>query len=176
MQPRLIQQGHNNQGKVMTATVRPKESKAVLEPTKGTFAVANGVLFDYYTIKFGEQKGNYVTLEKLPPVLKEGYATYQRKLYKVELRDFLRSRVNVGQSAYTPNATPDTGGSTTATPGPASPALVNPNADSIQSAVDGTFGVQVNQAADLAWKDQISALLHAYDPEEEWIVETTPQP
>lgn len=156
----------------MVTVVRPKESKGALEPVTNTFAVQNGMLWDYYPIKLGDRKGDYVAIVKLPPVLKEGYATYQKKLFKVTFKDFLRSRVNVGQPAYTAEpGTDDESGSTE------QPKLVTvkPAVNSEQCRTDDTFGVQINEAADVAWQEQVRALLYLDDPEAEWEFETAPQ-
>lgn len=144
-----------------------------MEPVNGSFAVQNGLMWDYYPMKLGDRKGDFVAITKLPPVLKEGYATYQKKLFKVTFKDFLRSRINVGQPAFTaePAATDEPSGTTdqpTAT-------VDKPRVDSVQSGSDKSFGLQEHQAADVAWEEQVRALLHLDDPEAEWEFETAPQ-
>lgn len=156
----------------MASELRPKESKEVLEPTKGTLAVENGLLYDYYSISFGEQQGPFVSIKKLPPVFKEGFVTYQKKLYKVGFRDFLRSRVNVGQPAHVPAArNADNGNSAASAP----PDVAATSGPGNQPRVDSVVELQVQQAADLAFEDQVRALLYAADPEEEWDYQTAPQ-
>lgn len=160
----------------MATQISPKESKSVLEPTRNTFAVENGILYDYFSIKLGERRGDYVDITKLPPVIRPGFVTFQKKLYKLELRDFFRSRLNVGQPAFSSTISSDTGAD-------AADATANPTVTNVdtttesdgQSRVDSTFGVQVNQAADVAWEDQIRALLFADDPEAQWEFETATQ-
>lgn len=155
----------------MRAEVRPKESKGTLEPIPNSFIVQNGMLYDYYPIRFGEVKGSFVELQKLPGLVTGGYVTYQKQLYTLSIQDFLRSRLNVGIAAYTvPTTTNSAGASITAAAAPTSSDPGNITSFG-QSFADATFGVQINKAADMAWKDQIDALLHSIDPEEEWIDE-----
>lgn len=156
----------------MAVTVRPKESKGALEPVKDTYAVENGVLYDYYPIKLGDRKGDYVTIMKLPPVLKPGYVTYQKELYKVELRDFLRGRVNVGTNFKYVPAEP---GATTE-PEPANGAVDNASVSAEQQGASPDPGIQIDQAVDMAWEEQIRTLLTLDDPEAQWEFETASQP
>jgi len=143
--------------------VHPKESKGVLEPMLNTFAVANGILYDYYAIKFGERKGPYVELLKLPPLISEGFVTFERKLYKVQLSDYIRRRVNVTNPYRAPAAVP------------------SPNVDVVETihdtnkpAVVQIANASLDQAVDLAWQEQIDALHYLDDPEEEWLHPFTP--
>jgi hypothetical protein len=162
----------------MALEARPKESKSTLEPMPHTFAVENGLVYDYYPIKLGLRLGDYIAIQKLPPVMKEGFVTYQKRLYKVTFRDFFRSRVNVGQPAYTPARNDDgasTSRSTIVDPSPSSDVAATPASVGDQQGSESTFGLQINQAADLAWEDQIRTLLFVDDPQEEWIIETAPQ-
>jgi hypothetical protein len=156
----------------MLATIRPKESKANLEPIPNTFAVLNGLVYDYYPTKFGTRRGDWIDLLKIPPVMSEGYVTFEKQLYRVDLRDYFRRRVNVGRAAFTPATTTNSGGaSITAAGAPAAAAgtgVVVTGFNTEQSATDSTFGVQINEIADMAWKDQIRSLLYIDDPEAEW--------
>lgn len=152
----------------MLASKGPKESLTTLEPVVGTYAIQNGVLYDYYPIKFGEVKGDFVSLQRCPPILAEGYVTYQKKLYKVTLKDLLRSRVNVGVGPYSvPTTNNVAGAAITAAAAPSSP-TPGLQVTAGQPELDPITGVQVTQAADVAWKEQVDSLLYSVDPEAEW--------
>ncbi len=148
----------------MTAEVRPTVTKGVLEPTTSTLAVRNGDVYDYYRIKAGDPRGDFVDLLKLPPVLMEGYVTYKGKLYPFSLRDFFRRRVNVGQSAYRPATSADATDDTSSSGDPiavVTETITNPD----QSGASNAFGLQEHEAANLAWQEQIDALQYLDDTE-----------
>ena len=148
----------------MTTEVRPTVTKAALEPVTNTLAVRNGEVYDYYRIKPGEPRGDFVDLLKLPSVPTEGYITYKGKLYPFSLRDFFRRRVNVGQSAYRNPASADTTDSTASSvEAPAVAATATAHSDEPGSS--NAFGLQEHQAADLAWQEQIDALQYLDDSE-----------
>jgi hypothetical protein len=152
----------------MLAVARPKESKASLDPIPNTYAIPNGVLYDYYSIKFGERKGDFVEITKLPPTIQEGFVTFQKQLYRVSIRDYLRRRVNVGQPAYvTPTTGNAAGAALTNAAGPA-PNVVNGFCASGQQGPGSATELQFVKDADVAWEEQVGALLYADDPEAEW--------
>lgn len=138
--------------------VRPKESKGTLEPMANTIAVANGMLFDYYAIKLGEKKGPFVELIKVPPLIVEGFVTVGKQLYVVGFKDYIRRRVNVSSPYRAAVAT----NQSTAND------VVETVSNRDQSTVSQCADPAIDQAANLAWKEQIDSLLHADDPEEEW--------
>lgn len=152
----------------MATTARPKESKGVLEPTSNTFAIQAGMLYDYYTIRFGRKIGPYVEIQKLPPVISEGYVTYQKKLFRVTLKDYFRSRVNVEQPAYTIPTSNTNDGNGSSVPEHSASSVVAASVDLKQPRTESDAGFQVDKAVDLAWEDQIRALLYVEDPEAEW--------
>ncbi len=136
--------------------VRPKESKGSLEPMANTIAVANGILFDYYPVKLGVQKGLFVEILKAPAVIVEGYITYKRKLYAVSFKDYIRRKVNVARH-FQPIA---------ASPIPAT--IREQLRDPVQSTVNSDTEREIHAAADLAWSEQVKSLLALDDPEAEW--------
>lgn len=148
-----------------TTEVTPVESKGTLEPKANTIAVVNGMLFDYYTIKLGDRLGPYVELAKVPPLIVEGFVTVGKQLYQVTIKDFIRRRVNV--------TNPYRAAATAATQQPAAVDVAEDVQPSNQSAIGQLTESVLDQAADLAWKDQINALCYLDDPEEEWVIETS---
>ena len=146
-----------------TTEVRPLESRGTLDPKANTIAVVNGMLFDYYSIKLGERHGPYIELVKVPPLIVEGFVTVGKQLYQVTIKDFIRRRVNV-TSPYR---------ATAATEQPAALDVAEDIQPSNQSAISKLAESVLDQAADLAWQDQIDSLCYLDDPEEEWILETS---
>lgn len=153
----------------MTAEVRPQVTKGVLEPTTNTLAVLNSQIYDYYKIKLGDLKGDFVEVIKLPSVISEGYVTYKGKLYPFSLRDFFRRRVNVGQPHH--NTTAGVGADIAEPVGPPTTVVTATAADPNKSSASAAFGFQEHEAANLAWKEQINALRDIDDTQEEWILE-----
>lgn len=153
----------------MTAEVRPQVTKGVLEPTTNTLAVLNGQVYDYYKIKLGDSKGDFVEALKLPSMLMEGYITYKGKLYPFFLRDFFRRRVNVGQSPH--NTTAGVGADSAEPVDFPTTVVTATAADSNKSNASATFGLQEYEVANLAWEEQINALRDINDSQEEWILE-----
>lgn len=151
-------------------SIRPKESLAILKPVNNTYAVRNGMLYDYYSIKLGEAtpNGKFVPLVKSPPLMKEGFVTFNKKLFKVTLRDLFRRQINV-QREYQCGNTAGTSSSTRATTNQTQLDQTSNNSD--QQRLSADFELQVNEAADLYWKDQIATLLFTEDPEAEWGME-----
>lgn len=148
----------------MSEVPTPKAVLQELNPMKDTIAVENGFFFEYYPIKFGIELGSYVQLTKLPPVLKEGYVTFNKKLYRLTLQDLIKRRLNVGQPSYgtervTPNSTNNQ---------PVASEMVTTRVDTIEPGLGDPAEIQISQDADVAWFEQISTLLHIVDPEEEW--------
>jgi len=140
-----------------TASIVPKESKSNLEPTANTIAFQNGLVYDYYAIKLGSIKGPFLELFKLPPVMQEGFITVNKKLYKISISDYIRSRVNVSASSI------DARISNTTAPA----VVVDPN----QQPLGVYLGIQEDGNANMAWAEQIESLLHLEDPEEQWDIQ-----
>jgi hypothetical protein len=147
----------------MSETPSPKAVKPDLVPMANTIAMENGLFFEYYPVKFGVELGQYVQLTKLPPVLKEGYVTFNKKLYKLTLQDLIRRRLNVGQPSYGTEPTPTEPGKPNTLP-----KVVRTSSDNIESDTSQLAEIQICQDADMAWTEQVHTLLHTIDPEEEW--------
>ena len=143
-----------------TTEVRPKESKGTLELMANTIAVANGLVFDYYPIKLGEKRGPYIDLVKVPPLIVEGFVTVGKQLFQVSYKDYIRRRVNV-TNPYRVTASQQCSNHN----------VVQSIPDRDQQAIKQCVEPILDEAANLAWKDQIDSLLHSYDPQEEWYPE-----
>ena len=160
----------------MAANRAPKESRATLDPKANTIAIANGMLFDYYSIKLGERVGPFVTLLNLPPVIPEeaAFVTISRKIYKLTPKDYIRRRVNVS-NPYNPraNATNAVNSTTSAEScggtGESTSAsnrghdLSRHNLHSDQQGSGGSTEAEEIKLANLAWLDQIETLQYIDD-------------
>lgn len=157
----------------------PKDSKPTLVPYPGLYAVADGPIYNYFPIIVGKMgEGNFVEILKPPIVAQAGYVTIEGKLYFVTLRDLFRRKVNVRNSPINPDS-----GSISTTSGSTgntglSPATVDQGSKHPEQPRPSQVSeFQVNETINLAWQDQIDALLHLEDPEAEWdIMEDNPQP
>lgn len=141
-----------------TAEVRPKETRGILEPVANTIAVADGLMFNYYPIKLGDKKGPFRELVKIPPLIVEGFVTVGKQLFQVSTKDFIRRRVNV-TSPYRATASQQSANLDVVE------AVSNPEQPAVVQCIDPA----IDEAANLAWQDQINALLYLDDPQEEWL-------
>lgn len=154
-------------------TVRPKWSRATLDVINNTFAVPNGLLFDYYPISCHKNKmiGPYLKIVLSPGIMAEGFAIINKTVYSVSLRDLQRRRINVN------NERTEYASSTAIR----KPKESKPTAESTNPADEqGPFDLsrdQVGQAANVAWEDEINSLFQTlYSKEgEEWEIESAPQ-
>jgi hypothetical protein len=137
-------------------------SKTSFEPQEGTYAVEiRPGTFDYFKIKVGSLEGNFVRLEVLPPLIREGRLTYKGNVYSVSDRDIRRSRFDV-RNIYA------------AKPGPTSPST-KPKSKSKneskmesgstdkptgQQSLGSTSEFEELKDADMAWEDQVQSLQH----------------
>lgn len=135
-------------------------SKVRLEPTPNTFAMLNGTSYDYHRIVLGDLTGNYVNIDRMPSVINEGYVTYKKNLYFVSYRDFFRRRVNVSHIYQPTNSAGNTN--------PLAAPVAQPGVNSDEPRTEDAARNQIDEDADLAWEEQIGALLHSIDPQEEW--------
>ena len=129
------------------------------------FVVQNGLLFDYYPVKVGPHSLSiFLSIEVSPPVLTDGFICYQRKIYKVSANDLLRRRINVKneQSVETTDTKREKAKST------------NSRTDSVPDnrtqRADEFVEHEKSEDINLAFKNQIDSLLHAYSSKEgeEW--------
>ena len=148
----------------MAEPVGPKETRDTLERVLNTLAIRNSEgKFDYYSVSLSKTprgtNGKFVDINRLPPVISEGYVYYKRNVYYISVREFLRRYVDVSKPPvdlaafnqhYVPSSV-DTGAASENKPG------TNEDSGNISSEV-----------IDLAWEEQISTLLHLDDTQEEW--------
>lgn len=147
---------------------RPRFIETSLIYRTNYFVITDGVTFSYYPIKVsGEGNSEYIfRLEKLPPVLLEGMALIGKKVYLVPYTDLIRRVVRKSREikqevnhASVEQSVSDIVGA------PAIDTL----SSLIQSGTIDDSEVEIAQAADAAWQDQIGALFdNVLEEEEEW--------
>ena len=146
----------------MSTAVKIVATSVDLAPKAKTLAVFDGNEYIYYPITLGIRNGNFVPVLKAPQVIKEGFVTFERKLFKFGLRDFFRGRLNVAQPAQSSRIVSRASVVTaSAVPEPAP-------TSSDQPGTSGLFRDDLDQDTNLAWGEQIDSLLYATNSEEEW--------
>lgn len=152
----------------------PKLSLSTFEMKNNYYVVTDGQTFNYFPIKVADSPDTspLIRFVKAPPILMEGVAIVNKKKYHVTLKDLQRSLIRksrlINQEAIDAsnkrNATKNS---------PAVGANTNPgeavlNRDE-QPVVKETE-VEINEAADAAWSDQIGSLLSFISEKEgeEW--------
>lgn len=144
-------------------TNEPKWTRATLDVINNTYVVRNGLLYEYYPIScFAySSEDKFIKLEISPGVMVSGIAILAKQLYDVSLEDLFRRRINVSKRHG--RTTDDNVGRSSTVQKSKSPKLqTNPE----QSGLGSLFGGEVDQAANMAWKDQVNTLLEAISTEE----------
>jgi hypothetical protein len=133
-------------------TKPPRSSKPVLETNRDAFILVTGLFYDYYPIKLKPISlgDKFIRIEKSPPVLADGLIICNKKVYTITKQELLRRKFNVANECPV-STTKHT--STTNTVASASPGL--------QPGLSETLGDEVAQDVNLAWEEQVGALLYA---------------
>jgi hypothetical protein len=147
------------------ATDEPKWTRAALDVINNTYVVKKDLLYEYYPIEcvpFSEGD-KFIKLIKSPVVIAEGIAIVNRQLYAVSVGDLFRRKINVAKRQST-STTDDNVGERVTTK--KSKSSTKPKANSKQPKLSPLFGIEVSEAADLAWDDQVQTLLQTIHTEE----------
>lgn len=166
----------------------PKLTTSSFELRNNYYVATDGEKFNYYTIKVKTEVGSsgLIHFEKSPPVLLEGLAIVNKKVYKVSLGDLLRRIIRKSNeiSIEALNGT-DSNTSTEQSGTDVSAITIDDNStNSIrnqdESGTSSKITVEEHQVIDASWQDQIGALLHTLHKEEgffeeEWELSDTPQ-
>lgn len=167
----------------------PKMSKTTLEIRKNYYVVPDGDLFHYFPLKVVDENTErpIFRIEKSPSVLMEGIAILGKRLYRVPVQDLMRGVIRKSreiQPANRVNSNGSTGNTTNPAtlPGTGNGAVSNPtgsavSADNNQHGTSSDVDLEVCEAADLAWEEQIQSLLSFISEKEggEWQVENPAQ-
>ena len=160
----------------------PKLSLPTLEARNNYYVVPAGGRFHYFPIKAveGTEDLPVIRLEKAPPIILDGFAIFKKKIYDVRSRDVLRCIVLKSREVSVKR---DTSGRASNKP-------TNPIQDTAERASGKTVydigqqpvvsdvELEVHEAADASWKNQVESLLGIVSSKEggEWEVESIAQP
>lgn len=159
----------------MSVAERQRKTSEHLEFVPNTLAIKNETNYEYFPLKLGPRRGDFVSIEKMPSKISEGYVMYQRKLYRLTLKDFFRNHLNVGKPNFIPEhiaVRSNTVASAISTATDEGQLAGN----NLQPSTVNSTGASINEELDLAWKEQIGTLLYLDDPEEGWEFEAIAQP
>jgi len=133
-------------------------SLPTLDIKNNYYVVKVGLLYNYYSIKikpFTEEEG-IIRFEKAPPVIMEGVAIVNRKLYHVTPQDLLRGVIRKYRELAVPAKREKVNGKSESTrTSTVRETLQHP----VKSGTGSETELEIVQAADNAWSEQIGALL-----------------
>lgn len=146
------------------------------------YVVTDGNVFNYYPIKVEPDNGKpFLRFEKAPPVILEGLAIINKLIYRVPVQDLTRRiirksrevNLEVLNGINTRNSITDTDKSTNAVE---SLTITSGKSDTIQykdeRGASREIEVEISQAADIAWSNQIRTLLNTISEKEGFEGET----
>jgi hypothetical protein len=173
-----------------TSINSPKLSSPVFELKNNYFVVTDGTIHNYYTIKVhpDAETDSLIRFERSPPVILEGLAIINKRIFKVTVDDLLRRIIRKsreiklevlnGTSSTSSKSVGDIGTTditiSTETSFTTSPATTIQGI--VQQRVEHKTEMEEHAAADAAWQEQIGTLLGLISKEEgdEWeITEAT---
>ena len=158
---------------------KPKLTTEALELKNNYYVVTNGEIFNYYPITVEETLDSptpIIRFLKSPPVLLEGIAILKKRIFSVTIEDLSRkvirkSREIIRESTHARTITTaaELSANSVSTPLSTEVQLINEPGPSAEAQLE------VNQAANATWDEQIGALLHHLSEKEggglEWEVE-----
>jgi hypothetical protein len=176
-----------------SALNRPKMSHTTLEIRKNYYVIPDGEQFHYFPIKVLDEKTSrdIFRLEKTPPVIIEGIAILDNKLYHVSVKDLMRGVIRKSKEIKPANRVTENGSSTNSSH---NSGTTDPSTEASTGSIRGTDGtnlrsndeqgslsaseMEVNRAANLAWSEQIDSLLSFISEKEggQWEVTSVAQP
>lgn len=152
----------------------PKLISETFKVKNNYYVVTDGNVFNYYPIKVEvtPEDKPFFRLEKSAPVLLEGVAIIDKKVYAVPLSDLMRRLVRKSREI---NLEVVNGSFNTSSDATAADSTLPPSPDvagtkAIQPIVkrrsNREIEVEIGEAADIAWQDQVRALLSVVSEEE----------
>lgn len=156
---------------------KPKLSLPTLEIQNNCYVVPSRGRYHYFPVKLEEDPltPSFITFKKTPPILVDGFIFYKKELYEVTSDDILRTRVSKSKVIQREkldgkrNNSGDTSNPDNSSSLPAGVIIQDRN----KSATNGAAILEIDIAADTAWKDQADSLLHLISSQEggEWEIE-----
>jgi len=170
-----------------TSINSPKLSSKVFEMKNNYFVVTDGNSYNYYTIKVKPivEGSTLIHFDRSPPVIMEGIAIVDKKMYKVPIQDLLRRIIRTSreikievkdESTSSGNTDATVASITSTTKTKSTPVSSKLLSDSVQSGIEQTITVEEHSAADSTWEEQIGSLLDFISKEEgeDWEITETP--
>jgi hypothetical protein len=136
----------------------PKMSSPTLVIKDNYYLVRIRGVYNYYPIKVQAftPEDNIIRFEKAPPVLMEGIAIVGKKPYKVTPEDLMRQIIRKSREVAVPKRETKVNGKSES---PGIEAVPTPVQRKDERGTSGEAPMEVEQAADNAWSEQIGALL-----------------
>lgn len=167
----------------------PKLSLTTLEVKNNYYVVPANGLFHYFPIKIDEETEDksIMRFEKTPPILIDGIVIYQKKLYEITAKDILRCRIFKSREITTKRETHGSAGSQSgSTTDPTESPTTNPintaGTEAVRYKIEQSplrgIELEISEAADLVWEEQIESLLGIVSSKEggEWEITDAAQP
>jgi len=119
------------------------------------YVVINGLVYDYYPIAIKPgSNAKFILLDVSPPVIEPGILIVDKVMYDVSIQELLRRKINVNKRRQ-PEITKSVETSTTSQP------IQYTN----ESESGELIGNEELQAINMAWNEQVGALLEDVYPE-----------
>jgi hypothetical protein len=154
---------------ILTSKNIPKMSSLSFEIKNNYYVVKTGLLYNYYPIKVkaGTPEDSIIRFEKTPPVLVEGIAIIDKRPYHVPVRDLMRLVIRRSREIVVAKREKVNGKATISTS-----AVCETVQSTNERRIGGETEMEIVQAADTAWSEQIGALLDSFSEKEggEWEV------
>lgn len=148
----------------------PKMSSPTLEIKNNYYVVKTGLLYNYYPIKVvaGSPEDSIIRFEKTPPVLMEGIAIIDKKAYHVTPKDLMRLVIRKYREVTVAKREKVNGKAASNSTSAVRETVQHPD----ERGTSGQTEMEIIQAADNAWSEQIGALLDSFSAKEgeEWEV------
>lgn len=180
-----------------TSKIRPKLSLPDLELKNNHYVIPSGGLFNYFVIKVDESTQDLpiMKFERCPPLVIDGVVIFRRKMYEVTVGDLLRGIIRKSREIKIEDDT-DGSATTSSNPNPDSKPVDagdsgTPSAETIpafigkatlpgeyKSGVVLPLEVEIAEALDAAWENQVDTLLDFVSSKEggEWEITSVAQP
>lgn len=163
----------------------PKMSMRTFEIKSSYYVVTDGTIFNYYNIAThpDEDSSPLIRFKKSPPILLEGVAIVNKKVYHVSTDDLLRRVIRKSKEIIQEATNAGTNRSSSSKSKSSGDSIAsitsNPVQLTDQPGIVAETEMEIAKASDLTWENQIGALLHHLSAEEgygvEWETADDPQ-
>lgn len=140
-------------------------SQELFSPKNNYYAVTDGEKYSYHIIKIEDEDTTkqFFRLKKNPPFIQEGFACIGGRIYYVPIADLLRRVIRKSREIKLE----DINGNLTSNSNAVTKTSSTTIQDSNESRAVILTELEINKAANVAWVNEIDALLSASDTETE---------